>query len=355
MDEELKLFFKVCGTVIISLSYSYLVSSTIPKGIMRLLTLVPIIFTFLVIPMFFSSVTLQLFSGLIIAWLANFKLLLFAFGKTPLSTNSSLTLLEFILTTSLPIWIKQHKSHTIKRKETSSFPIKTIYLIDSSVDYFTNIRGLIWLLLMYLYKYSEYMHPLVFRVVYSFHMNSCVVLMFRLPALMVRLLLRKELEPQFDNPHLSTSLQNFWGKRWNLMASRILRSTIYEPVRFHLSQLLGRRWALHPALLATFLVSGLMHEIIYYYAIRRWPTWEVLLFFTINGVLVSIEIEAKKVLGEKWSLQPGKSSMLTIGFLLVSTPWLCYSQLIKSGGVVKVLEEYVSLAKWAKHALRFIW
>uniref|UniRef100_A0A2N9ISK3 Uncharacterized protein n=1 Tax=Fagus sylvatica TaxID=28930 RepID=A0A2N9ISK3_FAGSY len=26
-----------------------------------------------------------------------------------------------------------------------------------------------------------------------------------------------ELEPQFDEPYLATSLQDFWGRRWNLM------------------------------------------------------------------------------------------------------------------------------------------
>ncbi|PIA38295.1 hypothetical protein AQUCO_02800165v1 [Aquilegia coerulea] len=342
MDEEIKIFVKVCSAVIISLSYAYFVSSRIAKGMKRFLSLVPIIFTFLVIPLFYSSVTFQIGSGLFIAWLANFKLLLFAFRKNPVSTNySSLSLLEFILTTSLPILIKQDKSPTTKRKSSLEF----------------TIRGLIWFLLVYLYKYSEYIPCThVFRVVYNItYMNLSLVLMFSLPALMARLLLRKELEPQFDNPLLSTSLQNFWGKRWNLMVSRILRSTIYEPVRSHLTQLLGRRWGLHLALLATFLVSGLMHEIIYYYAIREWPTWEVMLFFAINGVLVSIEIEAKKALGEKWSLHQGISLMLTVGFLLVSSPRLCYIQLTKSGAIVKTLEESVALAKCAKHALLSIW
>ncbi|PIA38294.1 hypothetical protein AQUCO_02800164v1 [Aquilegia coerulea] len=341
MDEEMKTFFNVSCIVIISLSYTYFVSSRIPKGMIRFLSVVPIIFTFLVIPLFYSSVIFQIGAGIFIAWLANFKLLLFAFGnKNPHSTNhhSSLSLLEFILTTILPILIKQHKSHTTKRKETPSFSINTNYCI-------------IWLLVVYLYKYSEYMHPFVFRVVYSIYMNISVVLIFGVPALIARLLLRKELEPQFDNPHLSTSLQNFWGKRWNLMVSRTLRSTIYEPLRSHLTQSLGRRWGLHLALLATFLVSGIMHEIFYYYTIREWPTGEVMLFLAINGVMVSIEIEAKKALGEKWNLHQGISLMLTIGFFLVSFPWLCYNQLIRSGVLVKGLEESVALGKCAKHAL----
>lgn len=35
----------------------------------------------------------------------------------------------------------------------------------------------------------------------------------------------------FDEPYLATSLQDFWGRRWNLMVSSIFRSAIYAPTR----------------------------------------------------------------------------------------------------------------------------
>ena len=38
------------------------------------------------------------------------------------------------------------------------------------------------------------------------------------------------IEPHFDAPYLSTSLQDFWARRWNLTISHVLRETVYEPI-----------------------------------------------------------------------------------------------------------------------------
>lgn len=37
-----------------------------------------------------------------------------------------------------------------------------------------------------------------------------------------------DLEPQFNKPYLATSIHDFWGARWNLAVSGILRPTVYE-------------------------------------------------------------------------------------------------------------------------------
>ncbi|PIA38298.1 hypothetical protein AQUCO_02800168v1 [Aquilegia coerulea] len=339
MNDEIRSFLKVWMTIIMSLSYSYLVSSRFPKGIMRFLSLIPVILTFLLIPMIFSSVALQLFSGIFIAWLANFKLLLFAFDKQPFSTSSSsLSLLDFILNTSLPIKIKEQKSHITKN-------INDL----KSLVYFTVNVGF-WFLMVHSHKYNEYMHPYVIRVVYTFHMTLGTVLILRLVALMAWFLLGKEVEQHFDNPHLSTSLQNFWGRRWNLMVSNILRSTIDEPIIYHLTPLLGRRWALHFASVTTFLVSGLMHEMAYYYVKREWPTWELLCFFTIHGFCVAIEVEVKKkALKSGRKLRPIISTFLTVGFVMVTGTWLIYAELIQYGADVKEMEELMALSNYVKH------
>ncbi|WJX16977.1 hypothetical protein P8452_06948 [Trifolium repens] len=53
-------------------------------------------------------------------------------------------------------------------------------------------------------------------------------------------ILQVELEKPFDRPYLSTSLQEFWGKRWNVMVSRILHPTIYKPMVKAFSHFIGR-------------------------------------------------------------------------------------------------------------------
>ncbi|KAF5198973.1 Acyl-coa--sterol o-acyltransferase [Thalictrum thalictroides] len=169
---------------------------------------------------------------------------------------------------------------------------------------------------------------------------------------MTRYLLGKEVEPHFDKPYLSTSLQNFWGKRWNLMVSRILRSTIYEPIRYYLTPLLGRRWTLHLGLVTTFVVSGLMHEMAYYYVRRERLTWELLWFFIIHGFCVAIEVVVKKIaLKSGPRLHPIISTPLTVGFVMVTGFWLFYTELIYFGADIKEMEELMALS----HCVKQIW
>lgn len=39
------------------------------------------------------------------------------------------------------------------------------------------------------------------------------------------------LQPPFRQPYLSTSLSDFWGRRWNRPQSQLLRILVFEPVR----------------------------------------------------------------------------------------------------------------------------
>ncbi|XP_060673937.1 uncharacterized protein LOC132804060 [Ziziphus jujuba] len=53
-------------------------------------------------------------------------------------------------------------------------------------------------------------------------------------ASLCRVLLGLEMEPQFDEPYLATSPQDFWSRRWNLMIGNILS------LAFRLSRLISR-------------------------------------------------------------------------------------------------------------------
>ncbi|XVF79667.1 hypothetical protein PTKIN_Ptkin15bG0008100 [Pterospermum kingtungense] len=108
---------------------------------------------------------------------------------------------------------------------------------------------------------------------------------------MVRSFTSLELKPQFKEPYLSTSLQDFWGKRWNLMVTSILRPTVSEPTQRFSSTVIGRTWASLP-----FVVSGLMHKLMFYYLGRLSPTGVVSWFFVIHGFCLTLEIDLKKAL-----------------------------------------------------------
>ncbi|OVA20216.1 hypothetical protein BVC80_157g2 [Macleaya cordata] len=111
-----------------------------------------------------------------------------------------------------------------------------------------------------------------------------------------------ELEPHSNNPYLSTSLQDFWGRRWNLPITNILRPTIYDPMRYIFTRIFGRRWATFPSVLITFMVSGLMHELMFYNMRNVKPTWEVTWSLLFHGFCTATEIEVKKALDGRWQL-----------------------------------------------------
>ncbi|PON38716.1 Wax synthase domain containing protein [Parasponia andersonii] len=161
-----------------------------------------------------------------------------------------------------------------------------------------------------------------------------------LVALPARTILGFQLEPQFNEPYLTTSLQDFWARRWNLMVSSVLRDTAYNPVRRALVSIMGPKWAQFMGLMASFVVSGLMHESIYYYLSRARPTWEVTLFFVLQGVSTGIEIAVKRAVGDTWRLHRVVSGVLTLGFLVLTGNWLFFPQLLRNGVHEKAIKEY---------------
>jgi D-alanyl-lipoteichoic acid acyltransferase DltB (MBOAT superfamily) len=154
----------------------------------------------------------------------------------------------------------------------------------------------------------------------------------------VHAMLHMELEPPSNEPYLSTSLQDFWGRRWNLMVTNLLRHTVYKPVRSSLGSLLGE-WAPLPAVAASFLVSGLMHELLFYRVTRASPSWEVTMFFVLQGVCLVVELAMKRWFGGRWQLHWAVSGPLTVGFVMMTAMWLFFPPLIRSGADEHAIEE----------------
>ncbi|OVA00557.1 hypothetical protein BVC80_9087g50 [Macleaya cordata] len=309
MEDEIKNFIKVWILALASLTYCYLIPSKIPKGKFRFLSLLPIIIFFIILPLNLTTISLGGITAFFLPWLANFNLLLFSFGKGPLSSDDpySISFSRFIFTACLPIKIKQNpslKSNPKTKQTTKSSPLNFA------------IKGL----------------ELALAIV----------------AAMAATLLNLELEPQFHDPYLSTSLQDFWGRRWNLMVPNILRPTVYDPILYVSTVIVGRKWAALPAALATFLVSGLMHELIFFYYGRVRPTWEVTCFFVLQGFCVALEILVKKVVKGRWRLHPVVSAPLTVGFVVVSGAGLFFPQLVRCDAFVRSSVEVAAFVGFFK-------
>ncbi len=84
----------------------------------------------------------------------------------------------------------------------------------------------------------------------------------------------------FRAPVLAASLSEFWSQRWNLAFSELAAQAVYRPV----AGIFGRR----TGLAATFLFSGLVHELAISVPVRAGYGLPML-YFTLQAVLVLFE------------------------------------------------------------------
>ena len=364
---------KVWPPVVISLCYCYWIRKVVPPGTIRLLLLLPIIFLYIVLPLSFSSVHLSGTIGFFLGWLANFKLLLFAFDKGPLSSDQFISLPRFVAVACLPIKIQQtapgstHTQHSStkngktphpdpskssgfdthpssKKPNSASQPKQNLSSVNGGtplVGY--ALKGVALGVLVKIYDYSESINPKVIMCMYCFHIYFMLEIILAVVAAMAKSTLGIELEPQFKDPLCSTSLQDFWGRRWNLMVTSILRPTVYEPTLKGASKVVGSRWAPLPAVMGTFVVSGLMHELILFYLGRLEPTFRMTCFFLLHGICLVAEIALKTTLTGRWRLPRFVSGPLTVVFVMGTSLSLFLPEFIRCRVDVRAFEEYAAL------------
>ncbi|KAL1814831.1 hypothetical protein ACET3Z_017405 [Daucus carota] len=324
MEGEINKLGYVCSSVIASLCYCYFVSSKISPGLSRLLSVLPIFCLFIILPYYLSSGFNTALITFFTTWLSNFKLLLFCFGHGPLSSpNCSLAF--FISIASLPIRIRENHG-TNKRILHLNLSLKVVVFA---------------VLLKVLWCYGGALHHKMIQCVYCCLCFLLIEILIGLSNTLAGALVGVEFEFEPSNePYLSTSLQDFWGKRWNLTVTTSLRDTVYKPVRKASEVVLGKNLAPVPAVMAAFLVSGLMHELLFYNVTRSYPTWEMTGFFVLHGICVVVEVGLKNwARGRGWRLPWPVSTGLTVGFVLATSLWLFFPPLIRSGADTRVLEE----------------
>ncbi|KAL1209650.1 putative long-chain-alcohol O-fatty-acyltransferase 3 [Cardamine amara subsp. amara] len=339
MEEELKNFIKVWVSAIISISYCYYASTRIKAGVFRLLSVLPVCALFLLFPLFFSSVHFSGSTAFFLSWLANFKLILFCLDQGPLSPLPS-NLSRFICFTCFPIKPQQNPNPK------NQIP-KWVFAIKVAI----------FGVLLHLYEYKQYMSPTVLLVLYSLHIYLVLEFLLMLVKVLVFITLGCDLEPQADEPYLATSLQDFWGRRWNLMVPAILRPAVYTPVRRLAERKLNSDQALLLGVFATFLVSGAAHELIFFYFNREVPTGEAIWFFVLHGVCTVVEVAVKKstYVRRWWRVSPAVSRILTVGFVVVTSGWLFFPPLIRSGMIVRLASEALLSIDFVKNKFFYFW
>ncbi|XP_019193057.1 PREDICTED: probable long-chain-alcohol O-fatty-acyltransferase 5 [Ipomoea nil] len=340
-DDEVKNLTYIWISVSACLLYCYFISAKIPKGTLRLISLSPVFYLFTILPLFLSSAVLAAVVSFFFTWLSNFKLLLFAFDRGPLSPSVGppKSLFVFAVMASLPIRLKRRRSSS-NHRSTKKLPLNLA----------TETLGFAVLLQLIL-RYRDSVHPKLVMVAYCGLVFLMIDILVAASSFVVRALVGLELDPPSDEPYLSGSLQEFWGRRWNLTVTNALRLTVYDPAREISAGVVGDEWASLPAVLATFVVSGLMHELLFYYVTRASPSWEMTLFFVLHGICVAVEVAVKRALRDKWRLSRLVSGPLTVGFVVATSFWLFFPPLIRTGVDTKVLGEFGICMEFIKSKL----
>ncbi|KAE9591512.1 hypothetical protein Lal_00039084 [Lupinus albus] len=389
IEGEINNFIMVWTIAASTMCYCHTIGKFIPRGKTRILAIFLAIFVLLLLPLRLTSVHLGGPTSFILVWLTTFKLLLFALGKGPLSSNPPLSLSYFICLSLLPIKLFQqhqpnlsntqnnptsqrtslkpnvvHKkadirdlTHTSKEnvsKDTqNSQTTKNGHKSSPLLNFSYVIIVFAFTILIPIYANNEILHPKFKLFLYALQTYIGIEFILASISLLVRKLLGIELEPQFNKPYLSTSLQDFWGRRWNLMVNKILHPTIYKPMMNASTRVIGRKWAPLPAIISTFAVSGLMHEVLYYYVKREKPTfetwepsWDSMCFFLLHGVCVAIEVAVKKELKGKWKLPRLVSTPLTVVFVIYTALLLFVPALVRCHVFEKEIKELNAIVEF---------
>ena len=84
----------------------------------------------------------------------------------------------------------------------------------------------------------------------------------------------------FRSPYKATSLKEFWGKRWNMAFSEMTAMVVYKPLK--------GKYGMPLAMIASFLVSGLLHEIAISFPVKMGYGLPFL-YFVLHGLAMYAE------------------------------------------------------------------
>lgn len=439
--------YTAAAALVLSCSaYSYFILSRAPIGFQRLVRALPVLVVFALVPWIFDPATQQndvavLFC--ICTWVSSFRLLALCFGHGPLAESwVSASFVRFHVTLALPIRLSKSSTGTTHSQDVlrggdkgtsepatyappagvkDSEPSRQRRVGDGD-DRRAVAQPLPWQLLLasatlktallalttWLYLHRARLPPLALSAIYAANLFLFVTAVSEVLSAAAALLLRTHLETPFDRPYLAGSLEDFWGRRWNLIVSACLREVVYDPVlsalspparplsprggklepaapskaRAELGDVDGREglrsrafhtaasgagarpssdgehasahgtlppsdterrrrpplWARFVAMIASFFVSGLMHELAVFYLSFK-VTGEMTAFFTLHGVATALEMAAKRGMGRRVRLWRCVSVPLTLAFCFVTANWLFWAPVLRLGIVEEAVQE----------------
>jgi hypothetical protein len=372
----------ILGAAGLTSLHSYVFIRRQESSRLRCLLAIPVVTLYLFLPVLvydYRTATIpSALVGCIFSWVASFKVLMLVFRRGPLADPAVATnLIRFSAILCAPVNLKP-SFRKLQEKESSS------KLLGQSV-----LKVAILLITVRVVDAKESLHPQVYHLFCYINLYLFASLVMDVFAAATSWALGIELLPDFNRPFLSQSLSEFWARRWNLTVSAILKGAVYEPL---LERITGRLYMNGPAqqglvglkddtqhpmvddkdsdangkyssrqedkvcrtlsritngtplrakmlpVLATFAVSGIMHELAFWY-LSHTVTGEMVAFFTLHGLAVVAERWIGLSYPTAFKTSKLVATGMTMAFCFVTSEWLFLPPLYRAGVDVRVILE----------------
>ncbi|GIL54911.1 hypothetical protein Vafri_10609 [Volvox africanus] len=198
-------------------------------GSARVITALPVFVINTICPWIFNwneELLLRVSTVFILSWMCNFKVLAFCWGRPPLW--ESMTVPQFAVAILLPLFPKPPES-----SETG--PRGRLH--DTSAGSATSLAtrwiakiALLGFTVFLVVQFGDSMPTPLLHYTYAFALYAFVGFLMDGPAALALEALGLQLIPTFDHPWMSSSLADFWGRRWNIPAASMLRTIVYDTV-----------------------------------------------------------------------------------------------------------------------------
>ncbi|CAL8472040.1 g11582 [Coccomyxa elongata] len=312
----------------------------------------------------------------LLAWLGTFKVLGLCINRGSLCER--LDCLQFLAVLWMPITpqsIQQNPLATavgITKKKINHMPRipSNARISEEAGTYWQLLSGFIAkavTLGVVVYLLTAFSLPRqVVEILYAVGLYAFLGLLMDGPASLASSLIGLKIAPHFDKPFLSSSVTDFWSRRWNLTAGNALRFLVYDPITERRlvktskgtgMPSIGRR---RLGVAASFIVSGIVHEVILWYGIG-WVAgvsggWFI--FFSIQGPLLAVESELRRwARRNKVEVPHWMAILVTLTLLITLGDFFFFKPPMETGLADTVVESLMHTygAMWtsARHLLGF--
>lgn len=206
-------------------SWLRFVAHRVPAGAPRLLVCLWPILVLLAAPTIFnydSEIIMRTSVIFCCAWLGSFKVLALCLNRGPLARP--LSILQTYALLYFPIFPTAGETPGAPKgrlHDKSGTPIRLLLQFFAKMV----VLGLVVYLILNMELQRNVKH-----FVYAFGLVGFLGLLMDGPASLATSLIGLNIIPTFDQPWLSSSLADFWGRRWNITTSSILRTLVYDPI-----------------------------------------------------------------------------------------------------------------------------